>query len=44
MKTKKLYKKPEMETVVLNMPASLLAGGSANPGPSGQNWTEDEEP
>jgi hypothetical protein len=44
METKKLYNKPEIETVVLNMPASLLAGGSANTNPSGQNWEEDEEP
>ncbi len=48
MKTKKVYMQPEMNTVVLAMPAALLAGSGASLitptsgiGASGEDWEDD---
>ena len=43
MKTKKLYIEPEMKTVVLVMPAALLAGSGADAStiPTGDDWIDE---
>ena len=43
MNTKKSYIEPEMKTVVMVMPTTLLAGSNTNAGvdPSGQDWGEE---
>ena len=44
MKAKKQYMQPEMKTVVMAMPSSLLAGSGEQSGlltPTGDSWEDD---